>query len=79
MGGILSKSVVESREAITLRPSLLNPYVRLSVHTASETLRVSFCSCVSNRGRTHVLLQGFPASNCDDFHQYGVDVLSLRS
>ncbi|MGL6342822.1 MAG: hypothetical protein ACRC80_27240 [Waterburya sp.] len=37
---------VESREDITLRPSLLDPYVRLSPHTAPDILCFMLCACV---------------------------------
>ena len=69
------KCLVESRESIISRPSLLNLYVRLSVHTASEYLDFNFCSCVDNHGRIHVLLQDFPISNYHGFHLRGVGVL----
>jgi hypothetical protein len=55
------------------RPSQLDPCVRLSPHTAPDILSFRFCSCGCNGGRIHVLLQGFPASNFDDFCLRGVD------
>ncbi|MBW4536546.1 MAG: HNH endonuclease [Pleurocapsa minor HA4230-MV1] len=39
-------NLVESREGISLRPSLLDPYVRLSPHTAPDILSFCFASCV---------------------------------
>ena len=66
---------VESRGAITLRPSLLDLYVRLSVHTAPETLSFDFCSCGCSRDKIRVLLQDCRDSNCYDFRLRDVDVL----
>jgi hypothetical protein len=66
---------VESRGGITLRPSLLDLYVRLSPHTAPDILS---CSCECNRDRIHVALEGLLVSSSDDSHQRDVAELSHR-
>ncbi len=73
-----SSTLVESREAITLRPSLLDLGVPLSMHLAPETLSFCFCSCECNHGRTHVLLQGCHDSSYRDFHLHDVGVFFLH-
>ena len=46
---------LESRGSIVSRPSLLNLDVKLSLHPASDSVRLfAFCSCEHNRGMTHV-------------------------
>ena len=47
---------VGSREAITPRPSLLDPDVRLSPHPAPDVLSLRFCVIVTGKqiGRAHV-------------------------
>jgi hypothetical protein len=37
------RSLVESREVIKPRPSQLEPYMRLSLHTAPDVLNLRFC------------------------------------
>ena len=69
---------VGSMGGIIPRTSQLNLDVRLSVHPASETLSLCFCSCAGNRDRIRVLLQGYPASNSHDFHLRGANVLFIR-
>ena len=38
-------TLVGSREAMRPRPSQLDPYVPVSVHTAPDVLSFRFCSC----------------------------------
>ncbi len=66
---------VESREIIISRLSLLDLYVKLSLHTAPETFSFCFCSCEYNHDKIRVLLQDCHDSSCYDFHRHGVDVL----
>jgi hypothetical protein len=47
---------LESREAITPRPSLLEPDVRVSVHPAPDVLSFRFCSCDDSHDMIHVRL-----------------------
>ena len=65
-------------ENITPRTSLLNLDVRFSVHPASETFSVCFCSCECNRDKIRALLQGCHDSNYYGFHLCDVNVLSLH-
>jgi hypothetical protein len=69
--------LVESRGVITLRPSLLDLYMRLSPHTAPDILSFSLCSCVGIGDTIDVLLQDSYLSNSGDFHLRDVDVLSV--
>ena len=62
---------VESRGAIKLRPSLLDPDLPLSYHPAPDSIRQCLCSCVHNRGRIHVEPPDYYVSSCRDFHLYG--------
>ena len=50
---------LESRGAIMLRPSLLDPCVYLSIRTAPDSIRQCLCSCVCNRGNSHVKLPNY--------------------
>ncbi len=54
-----------------LRPSHLDPDVRLSPHPAPDSIRQCLCSCVGNRGMTHVELPDYWVSSCGDFHPCG--------
>lgn len=69
-------TLVESREDIKPRPSLLDPDMPVSVHPAPDILGFIPCSCGCNRGSLDVLQQGLGASNYGDYHLHGVDVLS---
>ena len=55
------------------RPSQLDPYVRLSPHTAPDILSFRICSCECNRDKTHVSRQDFLASNYHDSRLHGGD------
>ena len=68
----------ESMEGMTPRTSPCNPSVRVSQHSASETLSLCFCSCERNCDKIHVLLQGCLVSNYCDFHLCDAGVLFLR-
>lgn len=64
---------VESRGAITLRPSLLDPDVIVSSHPAPDVLSLSFCSCGGSRDSFHGWLGGFLSSSYCGYHLRGVD------
>ena len=68
--------VVGSRGRIIVRPSQLDPDVRLWVHPAPDVLSLSFCSCGCNRGSFRVPLKGCFSSNFHGFHQHDVNVPS---
>ncbi len=72
----MGEVLVESRGAIALRPSLLNLDVRLSPHPASDSIRHCLCSCVNNRGNSHVEPPGFLVSSCGDFYLCGASELA---
>ena len=57
---------VESREAITPRPSRLDPGVRLSSHPAPDNLG---CSCGCNRGRIRESPSGYLVSSLSGYRQ----------
>ena len=69
--------LVESREVIKPRPSLLDLGVRLSPHPAPDILSFRFCSCVEIGDMIDVLLQDSSYSNSGDFRLHDVDVLSV--
>ena len=57
--------LVESREGITPRPSLLNLDVQLSPHPVSDVLSFRFCSCGCSHDSFHGWLEGcFSSSYC---------------
>lgn len=68
---LLLPRLVESRAGIIPRPSLLDPSVRLSPHSAPDSIRLCLCSCVCNRGMTHVEPPDYLVSSCGDFRPYG--------
>ena len=47
-------TLLESKEAIIPRPSLLDLDVHISMHPAPDILSLRFCSCGYNRGKIHV-------------------------
>jgi len=55
------------------RPSQLDLDVPVSVYPAPDILSLRFGSCDDNHGNSHVLLQGYFASNYYDFHLSGAD------
>lgn len=67
---------VESREAIMPRPSPLDPYVRLSPHTAPDVLTFRFCSCGYNRDSFREGLEGCFFSNWSGCHHDDANVPS---
>ena len=69
-------SWVGSREAMTPRPSQLDPYVPVSVHTAPDVLSCRFCPCERIDDNSDEPLEGCYLSSCYDRHQYGVAQLS---
>lgn len=78
VGLALAEREVGSRGRIIVRPSQLNLDVRLSPHPASDSIRLCLCSCVDNRGMTHVELPDYCFSNCGDSHLYGASELAPR-
>ena len=71
-------SLVESKAGIIPRSSLLNLDVRLSSHPASDSIRQCLCSCVRNRGMTHVEPPDCCISSFGDFHLYDAGEPALR-
>ena len=61
---------------MTPRPSQLDPYVPVSVHTAPDVLSYRVCSCEHSRGNSDEPLEGCYRSSCYGRHQYGVARLS---
>ena len=72
------RGLVESREAIMPRPSLLDPDVPISVHPAPDVLGFRVCSCGCNRGKIREPLEGYFYSNYYGCHQHDGDVPSLH-
>ena len=68
--------LVESREVIKPRPSLLDLGVRFSPHPAPDILSFCLSSCEGIGDSSDVLLLGSFHSNSGDFRLHGVNVLS---
>ena len=61
-----------------LRPSLLDPSVRLSSHSAPDSIRLCLCSCEYNHGNSHVELPDFFLSSFGDSHLCDASELAHR-
>ena len=60
---------------MTPRPSHLDPYVPVSVHTAPDVLSNCFCSCGYSHDSFHEQLEGYWISSCCDCRQDDVNLL----
>jgi hypothetical protein len=72
LASLAGQPLVESREAIMPRPSLLDLDVPLSVHPAPDILSLRFCSCEVQIDRVRIFRRFYPccsyAHNRDKIH-----------
>jgi hypothetical protein len=72
-GSVKQVQLVESRAGIIQRPSLLDPSVQLSLHSAPDSIGQCLCSCGHNHGMTRVELPDCCFSSFGDFHLCGAN------